>query len=289
MSDLPLGVSTWCFNGTAPDDVRRIVDAGAPLAPETLPAVRAYYRDLADLLSASEVRAVELWHSLAYQDTEVFCEMERLAEKGLIHSYHGPFGRHCDISSLDESVRRAGVTACNAAADLLAKLGGKTLVVHGSSLVENPDDMQKRERQCAQSISEIANHCAGLGLNVAVEILAGRAVGSSGSELYALLQIVGCPNIGVCIDVNHVFPPDRLVPTVYLLGHGILTLHISDYDGVSERHWLPMKGMMDWPGLVHALKQVRYPGPFLYEVRFEARTMAEVLSKIQENYQRIVG
>ena len=288
MSDLPLGVSTWCFNGTAPNDVRLIIDAGAPLTHESLHAVRTYYHSLASLLLASEVRAVELWHSLAYQDPEVFSEVERLAKAGLIHSAHAPFGRHCDLSSLDQSIRKAGVSACNACADLLARLGGKILVIHGSSLVENPDGMQKRERRCAESIAEIASHCAGLGINVAVEILAGRAVGSSGSELYALLQIVGCPNAGVCIDVNHVFPPDRLVPTVYLLGDGILTLHISDYDGVSERHWLPMKGMMDWPGLMHALRQVKYPGPFLYEVRFEAPSIADVIARIEKNYRQVM-
>ena len=288
MSELPLGVSTWCFNGTAPDDVRMIVDAGAPLTPESITAVRSYFRNLVSLLLESDVRAVELWHSPAYQDTEVFAEMEQLASAGLIHSYHAPFGRHCDISCLDERVRHAGVTACKAAANTLAELGGRVLVVHGSSLVENSDDMQKHERQCAESITEVADHCAGLGISVAVEILAGRAVGSSGAELYALLQIAGCPNTGVCIDVNHVFPPDRLCPTVFLLSEGILSLHISDYDGVSEKHWLPMKGMMDWPGLIQALKQVKYPGPFLYEVRFDARTIEDVLARIEENYHQVM-
>ena len=284
--NLPLGVSTWCFNGLASDAVRPIVDGGAPLTPETLPAVCAYYRELADLLLASEVKSVELWHSFAFQDPQVFSEVERLGS--LISSMHGPFGRHLDLSSLDPKIRKAGVSACKASADILARLGGKTLVIHASSLVENSDEMQKRERQSADSIAEIANHCAGRGIKVAVEILAGRAVGSSGAELYALLNIVGCPNTGVCIDVNHVFPPDRLVPTVYLLSEGILTLHISDYDGVSERHWLPMQGMMDWPGLIHALRQVRYPGPFLYEVRFEAESLGEVVARIQENYRQVM-
>lgn len=285
--DLPLGVSTWCFNGLASDEVKPIVDGGAPLTPETLPAVCAYYRELADLLPASEVKSVELWHSLAYQDPQVFSEVERLGS--LVSSMHGPFGMHLDLSSLDPSIRNAGVSACKAAADILAKLGGKTLVIHASSLVENSDEMQKRERESAESIAEIATHCAGLGIKLAVEILAGRAVGSSGAELYALLNLVGCPNTGVCIDVNHVFPPDRLVPTVYLLSEGILTLHISDYDGVSERHWLPMQGMMDWPGLIQSLRQVSYPGPFLYEVRFEAPSIADVIAQIQANYRQVMG
>ena len=287
--DLPLGVSTWCFNGTASDEVRLVVDAGEPITRECLPAVTAYYHDLADVLLASEVKSVELWHSLAYQHPWVFAEVQRLADGGLVHSYHAPFGRHLDLSSLDSSVRKAGVSACKSAADILIKLGGKILVIHASSLVENPDEMQKRERQSAGSIAEIATHCAGLGIDLAVEILAGKAVGSSGSEIYALLEIVGCPNTSVCIDVNHVFPPDRLVPTVYLLNDGILTLHISDYDGISERHWLPMQGMMDWPGLIQALKQVNYPGPFLYEVRFEASTISDVIERIEENYDQLMG
>ena len=289
MSDLCLGVSTWCFNGTASDEVRMVVDAGAPLTQESLPAVTAYYHDLVDILLTSDVKAVELWHCLAYQHPWVLAEIERLAQAGLVHSYHGPFGRHLDLSSLDADIRRAGVNACKSAADILIRLGGKTLVIHASSLVENPDEMQKRERQSSESIAEIADHCAGLGVNLAVEILAGKAVGSSGSEIFAILELAGRPNTGVCIDVNHVFPPDRLVPTVYLLNDGILTLHISDYDGISERHWLPMQGMMDWPGMINALKKVNYPGPFLYEVRFEAPTISHVIARIQANYDQLMG
>ena len=47
MSDLSLGVSTWCFNGLAAAEIRPIVDAGAPLVSEHRPAVSAYFRELA--------------------------------------------------------------------------------------------------------------------------------------------------------------------------------------------------------------------------------------------------
>jgi len=47
----------------------------------------------------------------------------------------------------------------------------------------------------------------------------------------------------------------------------LFTLHISDYDGVDERHWLPGQGVIDWRAFVAALKDINYTGPFNYEIK----------------------
>lgn len=287
MTDLPLGVSTWSFNGVLPQEVAGIADGGASYLPEYADAIRRYYTDLADVILASKIKSVELWYSPVFDDAQVFDQLKRLADEGRVSSMHAPFGKHLDLSSLDEESRRAGVDACISAARILARLHGKTLVTHGSIHVEDSAQMPERARQTEMSIAEIADHCRDMGLNVAVEILAGMTVGNSGPEMLALLELIGRPNVGVCIDVNHVFPTDQLIPTVHLLGPRILTLHISDHDGIEEKHWLPMHGVIDWPGLIHALREVNYPGPFMYEVRFEASTIVEVESGIEENYRKL--
>lgn len=289
MSDLPLGASTWCFNGLLSPELRTIVDGGAPCLPEHTRAVRAYYTELTCSIPGSGIESLELWHSPALEDPQIFEQLKPLAEAGRISSMHAPFGRHLDLSSPDGSIRRAGVDACCSAAHLLSQLGGKTLVVHGSSQVEHPSRMPDYAGRSAASIAEIADRCADLGIDLAVENLAGHAVGSSGPELTALLELIGRPNVGVCLDTNHVFPPDRLLSTIRLLGPWLMTLHISDYDGVSEMHWLPTQGIMEWAGLVPALRAVEYSGPFLYEVRFEAPGIREAISVIEENYRVVMA
>jgi sugar phosphate isomerase/epimerase len=42
-------------------------------------------------------------------------------------------------------------------------------------------------------------------------------------------------------------------------------LHISDYDGVDERHWLPGQGIINWSEVVESLVSIDYGGPFMFE------------------------
>ena len=50
------------------------------------------------------------------------------------------------------------------------------------------------------------------------------------------------------------------------LGNYFINIHVSDYDFIDERHWLPYEGKTDWVELVTLLEEAGYEGPFLYEV-----------------------
>jgi sugar phosphate isomerase/epimerase len=52
------------------------------------------------------------------------------------------------------------------------------------------------------------------------------------------------------------------------VGEKIVTLHVSDYDGIDERHWLPGEGCIDWQALRAALCEVGYDGVWMYELSF---------------------
>jgi sugar phosphate isomerase/epimerase len=287
MSEMPLGVSTWCFNGLMPAELRSVVDGGAPYQDEHAQAVHAYFSQLCSAILRSMINCVELWHSAVLHDEQVLGQLRRLAA-GCVSSVHGPFGSSLDISSSDEDVRLAGVAASLSAADLLAKLGGKTLVVHGSTPVEASDAVERTNR-CAASLGQIADHCLNLGIGVAVELLAGPFVGGSAESLAQVLRLADRVNIGVCIDVNHAFPPESLIPTVEILAPRILGLHISDYDGVNELHRLPGEGTIDWRALIRALRKVGYRGAFTYEARFEAEGIDQAVNIIEENYRRLMS
>ena len=62
------------------------------------------------------------------------------------------------------------------------------------------------------------------------------------------------------------------------LGKDIITLHISDYDFVDERHWLPKEGKTDWDSLIKALVECGYDGVWMYEV-----DPKKYLTKIYDN------
>ncbi|MHB0912542.1 MAG: sugar phosphate isomerase/epimerase family protein [Armatimonadota bacterium] len=286
MSEIPLGVSTWTFSRLLPQDLRDIVDGKAPLGRAEEQSIHAYFVELVSALISSDIEKVELWYSEILWENQVMGQLNRLASTERVASMHAPFGPELDLSALDESARREAVDACIRAARLLANLGGKTLVVHGSWR-DIGSEMPDRERQSVRSISEIADLCAELGLRVAVEHLVESMVGSTAPEMLSILKLAGRENVGVCLDVNHVFPPEALVPTVYALASHIFSLHISDNNGAEEKHWLPMLGVIDWRALIAALQRVGYDGPFIYEVDFEAPSIARAVSIIEENYRAL--
>lgn len=284
--NLPLGISTWTLNGLAPSGIAHVLDGGPHYLPEHGPGVRRFADEMADAILGSEIRSVEVWHNWGLYDDDVLQPFMRLADAGLIGSMHAPFGHAFDISSLNEDIRKAGVAACRKAAGVLHRLGGDVLTVHGGT-AGDPCEIPLRTARCVRSLREISDFCVPLGIRVALEVIVGDVVGSSGSEVRAILEQVARPNVGACIDVNHVFPPEHLVPTVRELGSRIFSLHISDYDGIEEKHWLPMRGVIEWGALIGALEAVGYVGPFPYEVRLEARTVEKTVQEIVRNYREL--
>jgi hexosaminidase len=289
VSDFVLGSSTWTISGLLPDDLRLIADNGVPCPPDRMYAVRTYFVELVSAIIHSKIKAVEIWYSSVMGDPFVFEQLERLAGVDRVASMHAPAGWGVDLSSMDEEIRSSGVRACIAAAEILSKLHGRRLVTHASMPIEDQSRMSARIDQSIRSFQEIADACWNLRVTVAMELLPSPLVGSSASELIRMLESIDRPNVGICLDVNHVFPTSDLVPTVRALGSRILTLHIADCDGATEKHWLPGMGVIDWPGLLNALDEIGYEGPFIYETRFGSSTIDDAIFALEENYLEIMG
>ena len=67
--------------------------------------------------------------------------------------------------------------------------------------------------------------------------------------------------MGINFDPSHTFPiGDFPNISVYRLGKNIIHLHVSDNDGVTNVHWRPGMGKIDWIAMFQALKDVGYDG-----------------------------
>ena len=67
--------------------------------------------------------------------------------------------------------------------------------------------------------------------------------------------------MGINFDPCHTFPiGDFPNITVYRLNKHIKHLHVSDNDGVTNVHWRPGEGKIDWMAMFQALKDVGYDG-----------------------------
>jgi len=98
---------------------------------------------------------------------------------------------------------------------------------------------------------------------LAVECLPRTCLGNTADELLIIVNEVGS-GIGICFDSNHLLKekPEEFVAKT---GKKIVTVHISDYDGLDEKHWLPGTGVINWTKVVNELVKGGYDGPFMYE------------------------
>lgn len=65
--------------------------------------------------------------------------------------------------------------------------------------------------------------------------------------IHYLLSNINSPNLGLCFDSSHnAICLGKEIDLLKLYGHRLFTTHISDNDGIADRHWIPYEGNIDW-------------------------------------------
>ncbi len=147
-----------------------------------------------------------------------------------------------------------------------SEVGIKTFVVHPSGEPIEEADRSARLACAKESLRQLADFAAELGCVIAVEDLPRTCLGRDSGDMLSLLS--ADKRLRVCFDTNHLLQEDN-VDFIREVGDRIVTTHISDYDYINERHWLPGEGKTDWTALTAALEQAGYDGYWLYEVGFD--------------------
>jgi len=248
--------------------------------------------DTIGLLAGSAVRSVELWEpTFAKDDGFVQAARTAFATAGVEpRTVHANFGGALDISSLDPAVRAAGMASFGVALDLAVRMDARMVVLHPSSEPIRDEDRAARMAQARRSIAAAAAMARDAGRQVAIELLPRTCLGRSAAELLALLDGVAPAAAGICLDVNHLMNAYASLPDVVRsVGPRLLALHCSDYDGVDEKHWPPLRGVIDWAAFLAALQAAGFTGPFHYEAALDGKTPAEKLAFVQANYAQVMG
>lgn len=192
--------------------------------------------------------------------------MAQLRECGMtLWSVHLPFSKRLDISELDEEKRLAVIRELTLDIELARELGAQVLVIHGSS-EPNPDE--ERADRLAASIRSLAALQAIAGdMKLAIENLPRTCIGRTGAEVDAM----SCACSGICFDVNHLLIESHSAFLSAAAPH-VITTHLSDYDGLDERHFIPGAGIVPWKLVRSTLLENGYTGPFLFELRDDPAT-----------------
>ena len=220
---------------------------------------------------AAGVRCLEITPSSAYVPDFDWKGTKKLADEYGIRlwSFHLPFAPfECfDISSEREELRRASLDVCRILMDRAAECGIPHVIIHPSGEPIAPERRGARMAAAKESLKTLAQEAADRNVTVCAEDLPRTCLGRDSAEI---LELIGVDErLRVCFDTNHLLTEDP-ADFVRRVGKKIVTLHVSDYDGIDEKHWLCGEGITDWPALTAALRETGYAGPWLYEVGFDA-------------------
>ena len=200
-----------------------------------------------------------------YEQVKVWADKHNVK----LWSLHLPFRpiEKTNFASDEENIRTGAVKYFTEIIKKAAKIGIKIFVVHPNSHEpvaedENRADIISNVKLCLNLLAENAAKEGGV---IAVENLPRTCVARNSDELLDLLNTND--KLRVCYDTNHLMGQEA-TEFIKAVGEKIITVHISDYDFINERHWLPGEGKNDWQKLLKELTEVGYNGVWLYEIRF---------------------
>lgn len=180
-----------------------------------------------------------------------------------VWSIHLPFSRVSDVSTLNEEDRNNMIKDCSDMMSLCSPLQPQKYIIHPSA---EPITDAERGQRISNSVAslKILNETAKQhNAQLAIEDLPRTCLGNTSTELLSIVNAVG-NGAGICFDSNHMLKekPEEFAANI---GKLIVTLHISDYDGIDERHWLPGTGIINWTNVISELVKSGYKGPFMFE------------------------
>jgi sugar phosphate isomerase/epimerase len=206
-----------------------------------------------------------------------------------IYSLHAPYKPDRDLSLLDEQRRLVAVGHTEAALELASRLGASVVTIHGSEEPILMSERPARREQTRKSLASLVTKASRLNLRLALETMPPEWIPAGVVEAFDAVQGLDPNVIGFCLDTNHSNLTDDLAETVRALGSRIWNVHLSDNDGLNQRHWMPFQGVIDWEALMTSLCEVNYTGPLVYEVNPRPAGIVRGLEDIRDNFERLLS
>ena len=229
---------------------------------------KPFGEELFKAYAAAGIDAMEISYGKEVTEALDFAQAKQWAESTgvALWSLHLPF---MPFNIIDISYPTIADRTVDYFLDLMRRANGQAgvtrFIVHPSGEPIMDSRRALRMETAQRSLARMASAADELGAVVCVENLPRTCLGKNSDEMLKLLK--AHESLRVCFDTNHLLGED-FAPFIEKLGDKIVTTHVSDYDFVDEKHWLPGEGKLDWPRLVKCLRAAGYDGAWLYEVGF---------------------
>ena len=150
---------------------------------------------------------------------------------------------------------------------MLSAMGVKAAVLHGDPMVDSDISYEEKLDRNADALKVIAKSAEREGITICLENL--RLIFASIDEILYVIEKVGSPALGVCLDTGHLNLTKTSTQREFILKAGSLlrALHIADNEGETDQHIVPFgRGNIDFFEVAEALREVDYNGLFNYEI-----------------------
>ncbi|MBO7742261.1 MAG: sugar phosphate isomerase/epimerase [Victivallales bacterium] len=236
--------------------------------------------ELAEALRKSSWTAIEVSSGdVLFDETpEGLASVRRtreLIKEGVLKtaSLHMPFGyprwRCFDPSALDEDMRRTCIRNMTKLVRENADLIGQHITIHASGEPPQEEHPQYMAQFC-RSMEELLPLAEEYNFSFNVEFLPRTCIGNCVEELQYIMDKFPTPHLGICFDVNHIMNRHKELPAMIdTLAPRIRSFHISDYDGVDERHWMPGQGIIDWPAVMKSIRKIDHDVLLIFETCYQ--------------------
>jgi sugar phosphate isomerase/epimerase len=189
-----------------------------------------------------------------------------------------PFHRFIYISSYDEDVRLFALDAFCKLIEECDKYNPNHYVFHSKTKDKDAPYWDMRKAALIDTFSKMV---ATTKNNVCMENMVSSTPSNVADMVDILEQVEGAK---CCIDMNH-FLRDKVEDAIPVLGKWLRAVHVSDYDGKYEQHWMPKEGVNDWMKIIGALEKVGYKGAFTYEL-YRSK-YGYTYAEIRKNYEEL--
>ncbi len=148
-----------------------------------------------------------------------------------------------------------------------ADIGIDKFVMHPSVEPIEQEEREEHKKKAMDSLNKLAEVADSAGGVLCVENLPRTCLCNTTEETAEIISVND--KLKVCFDTNHLLNNDS-VNFMKTFADKIVTIHVSDYDFVNERHWLPGEGKADWEAIMKTFSEIDYKGVFMYEVNLKS-------------------
>jgi len=161
--------------------------------------------------------------------------------------------------------------------DLFVAVGVRAAVLHPSGVPASRETRTPAEvldRQVA-SLGQLTAHLEGTDTVICLENVSAAPLAG---DLLQILGAVDSPHLGICLDTGHLhIAGGDQGEFIRAAGAHLKALHLADNEGQTDQHMAPYgRGSVDWPAVVHELRQLPYEGLCNLEIPGENRAPRSV-------------